>query len=144
MLSQQVSSSRGRLIWFQDSLCQLCVWSRRAFGGILCLPCSDWSPRWLVCICTDASEKGFARDVASWLRRLVGSQSGQDLREAPGPSEPGYGSFAPSGPKSVWSVQVRTTMSCLFHVGSVAPTSLRCRCSFWTRNSVVSSARKTS
>ena len=47
-----------------------------AFGGILCLFRSDWSLRWLdVCVCPDALEKAFAfavRDVASWLRRLVG------------------------------------------------------------------------
>ena len=35
-------------------------------------------------------------DVVSWLRRLVGSQSGQGLREAPGLSVPGHGRFAPS------------------------------------------------
>ena len=47
-------------------------------GGILCLLRSDWSLRWLdVCICTDASEKGFAfavrercRELASKIERL--------------------------------------------------------------------------
>ena len=45
---------------------------QRAFGGILCLLSSDWSLRWLdVCICTDASEKGFAFAVREGCRELA-------------------------------------------------------------------------
>ena len=45
---------------------------RRSFGGILCLLCSDRSLRWLdVCICTDASGKGFAFAVREGCRELV-------------------------------------------------------------------------
>ena len=72
----QASSSRGRLTWFQESHGQLCA-ERRAFGGILCLVRSDWSLRWLdVCICTDASEKGFALAVRERCRGL-GSEDGR-------------------------------------------------------------------
>ena len=47
---------------------------QRAFGGILCLLCSEWSLRRLhVCICTDASEKCFAFAVRAgcgeWPRK---------------------------------------------------------------------------
>ena len=52
---------------------------QRVFGGTLCLLLrNDWSLRWLdVCICTDASEKGFAfapregcLELASEVRRV--------------------------------------------------------------------------
>ena len=40
-----------------------------AFGRILCLLRSNWSLRWLdVCICTNASEKGFALTVREGCR----------------------------------------------------------------------------
>ena len=76
---------------------------QRTFGRILCLLRSDWSLQWLdVCICTDVSERAsrsrFVKDVASWFRRWVVSQSGQGSREVPGPSVPGRvrsGSIAP-------------------------------------------------
>ena len=74
----------------------------RAFGGILCLFRSDWSLRQLdVCICTDASEKGFAfvKDAASWPQKLVVSQSGHGSREAPGPSVTDRALIAPV---SIW------------------------------------------
>ena len=45
---------------------------QRAFGGSLCLFRSDWSLRWLdVCICTDASEKGFAFAAREGCRELA-------------------------------------------------------------------------
>ena len=45
---------------------------QRAFGGIFCLLRSDWSLRWLdVCICTDASEKGFAFAVHEGCSELA-------------------------------------------------------------------------
>ena len=45
---------------------------QRAFGGILSLFRSDWSLRWLdVCICTDASEKGFEFAVREGCRELA-------------------------------------------------------------------------
>ena len=45
---------------------------QRAFGIILCLFRSTCSLRWLdVCICTDASEKGFAFAVRDGCRELA-------------------------------------------------------------------------
>ena len=64
------SSSRGRLTWFQESHGRLCVWNRE-HSVAFCLLRSDWSLRWLdVCICTDASEKGFAFAVREGCREL--------------------------------------------------------------------------
>ena len=54
---------------------------RRAFGGILCLLRSNWSLRWLdVCICTDASEKGFAFAVREGCRELASKGGGVSER----------------------------------------------------------------
>ena len=73
------SNLRGRFAWFQESQWSTVRMEQSAFdGGILCLLRSDWSLRWLdVCICTDASEKGFAfavrercRELASKIERL--------------------------------------------------------------------------
>ena len=78
-------SSRGVLSILDDSfkfaqasyLVSVEPWStvrmeQRAFGGILCLLRSDWSLRLLgVCICTDASEKGFAFAVREGCRELA-------------------------------------------------------------------------
>ena len=45
---------------------------QRAFKGLLCLLRSDWGLRWLdVCICTDASEKGFSFAVREGRRQLA-------------------------------------------------------------------------
>ena len=50
---------------------------QRASGGILCLLLSNWSLRWLdVCMCTNASEKGFAFAVREGCRELA-SQVGR-------------------------------------------------------------------
>ena len=62
---------------------------------------SDSKLRWLdVCISRMhrkwASRSRFVRVVASWIRRTVGSQSGQGSREAPGPSVHGRMRFASS------------------------------------------------
>ena len=91
---------------------------QKAFGEILCVLRSDWSLIWLdVCICTDASEKGFSftvlQDVVSLPRKLAGSWSGQGSREAPGPFVPDRVRFALSRQMSAWSVHVRTKMRCL-------------------------------
>ena len=64
------SSSRGRPVWFQEKHGQMCAY--RVFGRIPCLCRSDWNLRWLdVCICTDASEKGFASAVREGFRELA-------------------------------------------------------------------------
>ena len=50
----------------------VCDCAPGAFGGILCLLRIDWSLRWFdVCICTDASEKGFAFAVREGCRELA-------------------------------------------------------------------------
>ena len=70
---------------------KLCVWNR-AFWSILCLLRSDWSLRRLdVCMCTDASEQGFAFAVRERCRELaseVGRVSEQ-TRFKSSPSVPG-------------------------------------------------------
>ena len=49
-----------------------CAFGARAFGGILCILCSEWSLRWLdVGICTDASEKGVTVAVRAGCRELA-------------------------------------------------------------------------
>ena len=126
---------------------------QRAFGGILCLFRSDWGLRWLdVCICTDASEKGFAFVVREGCRKLasVVSSSRQASREASGPSVPGHVRFAPSRRESTWIIPVPTRMRCCSSEKSVVQTSLRRHCKFldpskWKLTAYgVSSARKTS
>ena len=82
------SSSRGRLIWFQESLGQLCVWSKQhlvesyvfsamigAFAGLTSASARVHRKR--------ASRSRFVKEAASWLRRLVESQSGRGSRGAP-------------------------------------------------------------
>ena len=64
------------------------------------------------------SRSRFVKDVASWLRRLVGSQSGQGSGEAPGPSVPSRVRFAPSLQMSIKNVQVLTRMKCRLPSGS--------------------------
>ena len=75
----QASTSRGRVLLILVN----CAYGAKSIGRNLISSscCLD------VCICTDASEVGFAfavRESASWLRRLAGSQSGQGSRAAPG------------------------------------------------------------
>ena len=103
------SNLRGRPTWFQESHGQPCGKGQRAFGRILCLLRSDCCLRCLdVCICADPSERAsrsrFVKNVASWLRRLVVSQSGQGSREVPGPSVPGRVRSAPSCQMLFWSL----------------------------------------
>ena len=50
----QVSSSRGRLIWFQESLCQLCVWSEGHLEESYVFPAVIGVFAGLISICTDA------------------------------------------------------------------------------------------
>ena len=83
---------------------------QRTFGEILCLFRNDWSFRWLdVCICTGASEKGFAFADREGGRELLRADKVQEELQ-PGPSVPGRVRFAPSRRKLVWSVLVRTSM----------------------------------
>ena len=82
------SSSRGRLIWFQESLGQLWVWSKEhlvesyvfsemigAFAGLTSASARVHRKR--------ASRSWIVKEAASWLRRLVESQSGRGSRGAP-------------------------------------------------------------
>ena len=103
------SRSRGRLFWSPESRGQLCVWSKEhvvescVFSVVIGV-FAGW-----------ALHSRFAKGVASWRRRLVESPS-----EAPGPSVPGRVLFAPSYRSPVWSVQVRTRITCRFPKGRVA------------------------
>ena len=109
---------------------------QNAFGGILCLLRSDWSLRWLdVCICTDASEMGFAfasregcRELASEAGRV--SEPDKVQEKLQGPSVPGHVRFAPSHQKSNWngsgSDEDEVSLA-----RTVARTSRKCRCNFW-------------
>ena len=93
------SSSRGRLIWSPESRGQLCVWSKEhlvescvfsvvigVFAGLTSASVPTYRKR--------ASHSRIVKDAARWRRRLDESQSGQDSREAPGPSVPGRVRFA--------------------------------------------------
>ena len=65
------SSSRGRLIWYQETHGQP-VRKDSIWRTIRCLLRSDWDLRWLdVCICTDGSEKGFPFAVREGCRELA-------------------------------------------------------------------------
>ena len=112
----QVSSSRGRRIWFPESRGQLCVWRKEHLVEILCLLRSDWSLRWLdVCICTDASEKSFAFAVREGYRELASEVGRVDkFKRCSRSIVPGCAS--PSRRRSVCSVQVRTRMMSLARV----------------------------
>ena len=111
----QVSCSRGR-----DG--QLCVWNKEHFGRIQCLLRSDWRLRWLdVCICTDASEEGFAFAVREGCRELASEVGRVSERTR----------FKSSSRSIRWSVQVRTRVRCRLPEGRVARTSQKCRCNFW-------------
>ena len=111
----QASSSHGRRIWFPESRGRLCVWSKEllvescvfsAVNGVFAgLTTASVRMHW-----KRGSHSRFVKDAASWPSRLVGSQSGQGSREAPGPSVPGCVRFAPSRRRLVWSVQARTRM----------------------------------
>ena len=57
--------------------------------------------------------RGFVKDVASWFRRLVGSQSGQGSREAPGPSVHRSRALRFTASECRFgNVQVQTNMKC--------------------------------
>ena len=103
----QASSLRGRLTWFQESFGQLCVWSKEhleesyvfsafigVFAGLMSASVRMHQKR--------ASRSRFVKDVASWLRMLVGSQGGQGSSEVPG-----HVRFAPARRKSVWRMRCR-------------------------------------
>ena len=75
----QASSSRGRRFWFPESRGQLCVWSKEplveayVFSVVI-----GWSLRCLdVCVCTDASEKGFTFADREGCRELASEFSEQ-------------------------------------------------------------------
>ena len=128
VLSQSLtpaSSPRERLVWCQESLGQLCAWSKKAFGSILCVLRSDWSLRWLdVCICTNG-----LRVRGSWTLSRAGFGGWSGLRpdkvhsEVQGPSAPGRVRFAPSLRMSIRNVQIQTRMRCRLSKERVAQTS---------------------
>ena len=106
---------------------------QRACEGILCLLRSDWSLRWLdVCICTDASETGFAFAVCEGCHELA-SEVGRVSQRTRFPS-----SSRSIGARSRalrfialvvdWKVQVRTRTRGRLHNRNFAQTSLGCLC----------------
>ena len=68
---------QGRLVWFQESHGQLCVWSNEQSEEFFVFS-AVFGLRWLdVCTCTDASEEGFVfadregcRELASEVGRV--------------------------------------------------------------------------
>ena len=105
---------------------------QRAFVRIQCLFRSDWSLRWLdVCICTGASEKGFAFAVLEGCRELaseVGRVSERTrFKRSSRSVVPGRVRSVPFHQVSVRNVQVRTRMRCRLPEGRVAWTALRFR-----------------
>ena len=70
-LTPASSSLRGVFFGFSGALVNRAQ-GTEGIWGIQCLLRSDWSLRWLdVCICTDASEKGFAFAVREGCRELA-------------------------------------------------------------------------
>ena len=118
VLSQSLtpaSSSRGRLTWFPESRSQLCVWSEELwvesyfFSAVIGVFAGSTSASSRMHR-NRGSHLRFEKDVASWLRRSVGSQSGRGSREAPGPSVPGRVRSAPPLRMRFWNVQDQTRM----------------------------------
>ena len=70
-LTPASSSLRGVFFGFKGAMVNRAQ-GTEGIWGIQCLLRSDWSLRWLdVCICTDASEKGFAFAVREGCRELA-------------------------------------------------------------------------
>ena len=110
----QASSSRGRLIWFQESLGQLCVWSREHLEESCGFFRSVGVFAGLTSASVRISEKGFAFAVREGCRDLAAEvgpvRSGLGSGEAPGTSVQGRVLFAPSYWSLFWSVLVRAKM----------------------------------
>ena len=100
---------------------------RRAFGGISCLLRSNWSfLRFDVCICTDASERGFAFFEGGPCLGTDKVREQFQVHWCQVECAPLHRTGCCFG-----GVQVRTRMRCRLPEGRDARTSQRSRCNFW-------------
>ena len=120
-----------RLIWFEESHGQVCVWNKEHLGEFWCLLRSVWSLRWLyVCIGRELRDRGLGRMSRACCEGCSGLRT--DKVQGKLQVHPWQVACAPLHPrrKSIWSVQVRTKMRCRLpqkklrgRPGSVAATS---------------------
>ena len=110
-----------------------CEYRAKSLVDFLCLLRSDWNLRWLdFCICTDASEKGFAFAVREGCRELA-SEVGR-VSERTRLKRSSKSIRAKSG--ALRSIAREAGLECsssdedVLSLGRVARTSQNCRCNF--------------